>query len=229
MRPASYRGYGLSQGRPNEAGLTQDAQAALAALRARTDVDASRIVLFGRSLGGAVALRLAVDHQDAIQGLILENTFTSVEDMVSRVVPPLGSLIGTGRPLNFLVTNKWYNIKQVAKLRRPPLLMLTSLLDEMVPPRQMRQLHAAAERVNAAVTWVDFPTAHHMDAFIAEPERYWFSLIKFLDEHARSGGGAARRDADGAADDRNHFAYSSDPPPLTRRPVAAGTAPKSEL
>ncbi len=44
-----------------------------------------------------------------IQGLIIENTFMSVEEMVSRVVPPLGLIIGPGRPFNFLVTNKWYN------------------------------------------------------------------------------------------------------------------------
>jgi hypothetical protein len=44
-----------------------------------------------------------------VQGLIIENTFMSVEEMVARVIPPLGLVIGPGRPLNFLVTDKWHS------------------------------------------------------------------------------------------------------------------------
>ena len=57
----------------------------------------------------------------------MENTFTSVEAMVSRVVPPLGLVVGPGKPLNFLVTNKWHNRDEVKKIRSTPVLMLVSL------------------------------------------------------------------------------------------------------
>jgi ABC-type nitrate/sulfonate/bicarbonate transport system permease component len=61
-----------------------------------------------------------------LKGLIIENTFTSVEDMVGSVVPPLGALIGTGKPLNRLVTNKWYSLKTIPKIDKLPILMLSS-------------------------------------------------------------------------------------------------------
>ena len=58
--------------------------------------------------------------------LMVENTFTSVEDMVSRIVPPLGLVVGTGKPLNFLVTNKWHNTQQIKRITTVPMLMLIS-------------------------------------------------------------------------------------------------------
>ncbi len=61
-----------------------------------------------------------------VAGLMVENTFMSVMDMVPRIVPPLGLLIGTGKPLNFLVTNKWHNMEQIRKLSGLPMLLLAS-------------------------------------------------------------------------------------------------------
>lgn len=71
-----YRGYGASGGKPTEAGLVEDARSTVLYLRGRTDVlDPYQLVVFGRSLGGAVALTVARDHPEAIRGVILENTF----------------------------------------------------------------------------------------------------------------------------------------------------------
>lgn len=178
----SYRGYGLSSGRPSERGLALDAEAGLAHLRSVPQLAHRPVLVFGRSLGGAVALHLAAAHQGQLAGLVLENTFTCVEDMVQRVVPLLGAVIGAGKPLNFLVTNKWHSLGTIARLDALPLLMMTSLQDEMVPPAQMRALHAAAAAVNPRVRWVDFPSAHHMDAYDAEPARYWQALKAFVDD-----------------------------------------------
>ena len=61
-----------------------------------------------------------------VKGLVLENTFTSVEDMVGQIIPPLGFLIGTGRPLNALVTNKWYSYKTLPGIKSVPILMFVS-------------------------------------------------------------------------------------------------------
>lgn len=67
----SYRGYGLSGGVPSERGLQLDAEAAIEALLSRNDVDPNKIVVFGRSLGGAVAIYTASKHKEKIKGLIV--------------------------------------------------------------------------------------------------------------------------------------------------------------
>ncbi|HEU4401275.1 MAG TPA: alpha/beta hydrolase [Candidatus Polarisedimenticolia bacterium] len=75
-----YRGYGGSQGQPSERGIYRDGAAALGALRARSDVDPERIVVWGRSIGGAVAVHLAAS--DRVAGLILESSFSSARDLL---------------------------------------------------------------------------------------------------------------------------------------------------
>jgi hypothetical protein len=62
-----------------------------------------------------------------IKVLIVENTFMSVEDMVSQVLPPLGAVIGTGKPLNCLVTNKWRNLAEIERITQLPLLLMASV------------------------------------------------------------------------------------------------------
>ncbi|XP_071855555.1 protein ABHD13-like isoform X2 [Apostichopus japonicus] len=78
-----YRGYGKSDGDPYEEGMYKDAQAALDYLHNRSDINSNFIFVFGRSLGGAVAIDLASKprNRGKIRGLILENTFTSIPDM----------------------------------------------------------------------------------------------------------------------------------------------------
>ena len=78
----AYRGYGDSEGIPSEDGLKLDADATLEYAQNHDDIDNDRIFIFGRSLGGAVAIQLAMVQSNAIKGLIVENTFTSIADMV---------------------------------------------------------------------------------------------------------------------------------------------------
>lgn len=78
----AYRGYGDSEGTPSEDGLKLDADATLEYAQNHKDIDNDRIFVFGRSLGGAVAIQLAMVQSNAIKGLIVENTFTSIGDMV---------------------------------------------------------------------------------------------------------------------------------------------------
>ena len=80
-----YRGYGRSTGRPNERGLERDARAARDALLGRPGVNPARVVYLGESLGGAVALALALELPPA--GLILQSTFTSIRDMARLHYP----------------------------------------------------------------------------------------------------------------------------------------------
>lgn len=83
-----YRGYGLSTGSPSENGFYGDARAAIDYLFTRHDLDLNQIVLFGRSLGGAIAIDLAVDseYSQRIMCLIVENSFTSIPAMSAELV-----------------------------------------------------------------------------------------------------------------------------------------------
>jgi abhydrolase domain-containing protein 13 len=127
-----YRGYGQSEGSPSQEGLQMDANAALQHVQKRTDVDTSKIVVVGKSLGGAVALHTAALHEEKLRAAIIENTFLGIEDMVPRMFPFLTFGFGDKRPLNFLVRNKWSNKEQITLLKKLPVLMIAS--------RQVRNL-----------------------------------------------------------------------------------------
>lgn len=81
-----YRGYGMSTGTPNEVGLMTDAQTGLDWIRNGKETKGNRIVVYGQSLGGAVAIQLVAKNQEAddVVALILENTFTSIRNLIPR-------------------------------------------------------------------------------------------------------------------------------------------------
>lgn len=83
-----YRGYGLSTGTPSEKGITVDAQTGLDYIRQREDLKHTKIVVYGQSLGGAVGIGLVARNQNRgdVAGLILENTFLSIQKMIPRCV-----------------------------------------------------------------------------------------------------------------------------------------------
>jgi pimeloyl-ACP methyl ester carboxylesterase len=83
----NYR-YGLSEGKPNEKGIRMDAQTALDYIRSHPVLEKTKVVLYGQSIGGAVAVDLASNNPDRIEGIILENTFLSLvcgqRDLICR-------------------------------------------------------------------------------------------------------------------------------------------------
>lgn len=127
-----YRGYGLSDGSPGEEGTYLDAEAAFDAVRAR-GVAAERIVVYGESLGGAVAVELCRRRPAA--ALITEATFTSVPAMASKTYPWL--------PVRWLCRYRYDSLSKVAHLALPKLL-LHSPEDHLVPFAHAEQLAAVA-------------------------------------------------------------------------------------
>lgn len=182
----SYRGYGLSEGSPSEAGLQLDAQAALNyLLKERSDIDRSNISLFGRSLGGAVTIHLAARNAENIRSVMIENTFTSIEEVAPRLFPLLKFFIGPGRFCNFLVRNKWESRRDIARLANTPVLLLSSLKDEMLPPEQMRQLYERLQQAGAKrAVWTEFPDGTHMEAYDICRQQYWPAVRAFFDKYA---------------------------------------------
>lgn len=183
----SYRGYGASDGFPSQPGITKDAQAALDYLMQRTDIDTSRIVVFGRSLGGAVGAVLTKNNPDKIAALLLENTFTSILDMAGVLLPFMKWFVGGSdskgpRILNRFVRSPWSTIDVIGQIRQP-ILFLSGLQDEMVPPTHMKLLYAKAAARNEHCTFVEFRTGMHMDTWLAGGDRYWRAVQMFLEQH----------------------------------------------
>lgn len=127
-----YRGYGISTGSPDELGTYRDARAARATVLARRAIDPARVFYLGESLGGAVALRLAVDAPP--RGLILQSTFTSIRDVARHHYP----FVPTA-----LVPDVYPSLKLIGQLR-VPLLLLHGDRDETVPLKFAQALFSAA-------------------------------------------------------------------------------------
>ena len=127
-----YRGYGQSTGRPTEDGTYRDARAARKALLAQPGVDGALVFYLGESLGGAVALALAIESPP--RGLILQSTFTSVRDM-ARVHYPFIPRAA--------VPDAYPSLRLVRELQ-VPLLVLHGERDEIVPLASGQALFDAA-------------------------------------------------------------------------------------
>jgi fermentation-respiration switch protein FrsA (DUF1100 family) len=157
-----YRGYGQSQGSPDEDGVYEDARAAYDHLRDVEGVEASRIVLMGRSLGGAVAINLATERQ--IPRLVVESSFTSSGDM--------GRIIFRGLPVHLVMRSRFDSVSKVAGLTMPKL-FLHGDRDDVVPFELGEKLYRAAAEPKR---FVRLPGADHNSApFI--PDLDYFDLI----------------------------------------------------
>jgi fermentation-respiration switch protein FrsA (DUF1100 family) len=157
-----YRGYGRSQGAPSEAGLVSDALGARAALL-REGVAPEHIIYFGRSLGAAVTVDLALAHPP--RGVVLESPFTSVRAMGNAVLPGAGYLFRT----------RWDSLAKIGRLRAP-LLVIHGDTDEVVPFAQGRALFEAAPEPK---TFVSLRGSRHYDLQAAWSD-YWAAWRRFL-------------------------------------------------
>jgi uncharacterized protein len=127
-----YRGYGGNPGAPSETGFYADGRAALAFLDHEA-IAATRLVLYGESLGSGVAVELAVRHE--IAGLILEAPFTSVAEVAQCHFPFV--------PAARLVTDRFDSLSRIGRVRAP-ILVLHGEGDRVVPVRFGRALLDAA-------------------------------------------------------------------------------------
>jgi len=116
-----YRGYGRSQGQPSEQGLYDDAAAAYDYLLSRKDIDTDKIIIYGCSLGGAVATDLAARRKAA--ALILDSTFPSAVDMAKVILPFVPS---------FLIRSKMDSAAKIRAISIPKL-FIHSPEDDIVP------------------------------------------------------------------------------------------------
>jgi len=177
-----YRGYGYSDGTPSEEGLIDDTITMLRWLNGRVEagkLDGSKIILDGRSLGGAVAI-----HAAAVVGklglsylpvaLIIENSFTSISDMVNAKFPFLNIPFFK----EFFLRLHWRSIDKIPSVTIP-LLFLSSKCDEIVPASQMRTLYESATSAKEK-HFHSFLKSHND---IAQDEQYWRAKRDFLRQY----------------------------------------------
>ncbi len=166
-----YRGYGLSTGSPDEQGLYTDAMTAWNYLIETRGVPAHRIVLLGRSLGGAVAIELATKVQAG--GLIAESTFTRLADVARRLYPLI--------PSGLLLRDRYDSVDKIPQITCPKL-FLHGGQDSLIPLSLGRQLYEAA---NAPKRFIETPGDHNESGFTYSP-KYTDQLVSFIRESQRS-------------------------------------------
>ena len=161
-----YRGYGRSGGRPSEAGLYADADAAYAHLTGERGLPPSRIVVYGKSVGGGPACELASHAECA--GVILQSTFTSVPAMANHLIPVF--------PAGWFVPVAFDNEAKVANMRAP-LLLVHSTDDEMIPYWMAERLK---ERAGDNARLVTFERSGHNELIFEQREAVLDAFRAFL-------------------------------------------------
>ncbi|MEQ8193248.1 MAG: alpha/beta hydrolase [Rhodospirillales bacterium] len=174
-----YRGYGGNPGRPGEAGLYQDGRAALSFLAA-SGLRGRQMVLYGESLGTAVAVRLAGERSesDPIGALVLEAPFTSIADVAAHHYPIF--------PARYLLKDRFHADRWIGK-HAGPLLVLHGLDDNVVPARFGKKLFEAAKEPKEA-RWI--AGAGHNDLLYHGIGR---EVLGFLRRHFSAGFSAISR------------------------------------
>ncbi|CAL8322448.1 unnamed protein product [Merluccius merluccius] len=172
-----YRGYGKSEGEPSEQGLYSDAEATLDYVMTRPDLDKTKVVLFGRSLGGAVAVHLASLNPHRVAATIVENTFLSIPHMAATLFSFL--------PMRLLplccYRNQFLSYRQIAQCRMPSL-FVSGLSDQLIPPLMMKQLYelSPARTKRLAI----FPEGTHNDTW--QCQGYFAALEQFIKDLLKS-------------------------------------------
>ncbi|GAA6025486.1 hypothetical protein JCM8202_001965 [Rhodotorula sphaerocarpa] len=170
----SYRGYGHSEGSPDEKGIKLDAQTALDYILSHKDLERTPIFLYGQSIGGAVAIFLASRNAQRVRGLVIENTFLSLPQLVPRILPFLAPFV----PL--LLHQIWPSDQAVSTFPAEfPVLFLAGSKDELVEPSQMKGLWAKCS--SKVKVWREFPHGTHNDTCI-QPQ-YFAHVAAFLAKH----------------------------------------------
>jgi len=165
-----YRGYGRSSGGfPNEQRIYEDAEAAWDYVVTERNFKPQEIVIYGHSLGGAVAIELAKRHPQAA-GVIVESSFTSVFDM-ARYTVVFGWL-----PLRLLLRNHFESIGKVQALRMPAL-FLHGTSDWTVPSYMTKRLFAAASEPKSCLM---IEGGGHLNNAAVGGERYLGAIREFI-------------------------------------------------
>lgn len=167
-----YRGYGKSTGgEPSEDKVYQDAEAAWSYLILQREKDPKRTFIYGHSLGGAIAIELAMHHPEAA-GIIAESTFTDMLEMAKRDYPYL--------PADQILNQRFDSISKVGRLKIP-LLLIHGTWDGLVPYQMSQQLFAAAPQPKFLKL---IEGGEHRNSAIIAPIEYRAAVSEFTQRYA---------------------------------------------
>ncbi|WVF71946.1 hypothetical protein IAT40_006756 [Kwoniella sp. CBS 6097] len=153
----SYRGYGLSEGKPSEHGMKVDIETAMEYIQAHPILGETKLVLYGQSLGGAACLYAGSRYPDQITGVIVENTFFSLSTLIPLVLPQIPRFL-----LPILLTEHW-DAQQTIPLipSTTPFLMISGKQDDLVKPSQMVSIRHVREQNGGRVQWFSLDGGHN--------------------------------------------------------------------
>lgn len=159
-----YRGYGKSLGAPSESGFYKDAEAACDYLTKERGIQQDEIILYGESIGGAVAIHLTKEKD--IRALITEEAFTSIKDMSALAFPFIP---------HFIFSSKFDSVSKIKAIACPKLI-IHSVDDEIVPFWMGKRLfdEAAPPKVFLEIR------GSHNTAFLDSKEKFRVGLRSFL-------------------------------------------------
>jgi len=166
----NYRGYGGSGGRPGESALFADALLGYDYARQRRDVDASRILVMGRSLGSGVAVHLAAQRQ--LAGVILVSPYDSVRALAQSIYPWL--------PVGLMLKHPFDSLSRAGGVAAP-LLCVVAGNDGVIPPAHSRRLFDAWGGRDKR--WIEVRDAGHDN--VSDELRYWEEIASFLGRFSR--------------------------------------------
>jgi uncharacterized protein len=177
-----YRGYGKSEGTPGMEGIHLDALAAIDRLFRMKGVDKDRIVVFGQSLGGAVAVYAVANspHRDRIRALIIDSAFSGYRQIAQEKIAEVILLWPFQAPLSLLVTDRYSPGRWIGRLGPVPVLILHGEADKVVPVRHGERLYRLAEEPKQL--WIT-PGAGHIQSLSDEYLRK--QLLFYLDSVLR--------------------------------------------
>ena len=179
-----YRGYGENAGSPTEEALARDARTIWDHLVNEQQIGHQNIVVYGQSLGGGVAVRLAAElcsEGTEPAGLITVATFSSLVDAARHNYPFL--------PVNWLLIDRFPSVDRIEQVTCP-LLHIHGTHDEIVPLSSGRQLFERAREQSSsgvAKQFVELPDSSHNDIFTTAADEYMQAISEFLAKSMDSG------------------------------------------
>jgi hypothetical protein len=159
-----YRGYGASAGKPTLAGVQDDVESALKMLVARQGVDAGRIVVFGQSLGGAIAVHRVAHtaYRENIRALVVESAFSGYRRITREKLGDFWLTWPFQYPLSWTVSDEYNPSEAVARISPIPLLVIHGDRDPIVPVHHGQRLFELAREPKQL--WI-VPGGGHIQAF----------------------------------------------------------------
>ncbi len=164
-----FLGYGMSSGKPSEAGVYATADACFSHLSQRSDIDPAKIVPMGWSLGAAAAIHIASTH--TVPCLVTVSAFTSMGDMAKKLFPYI--------PASLFLRHHFENAAKIKSIRVPTFIA-HGTNDDLIPFEMSTKLAAAA---GGKVTKYDVEDGHHNDVFDIGGEPLMNAIEHFINSY----------------------------------------------